>query len=86
MIGFSDSQFCYGLLYVKIDGELKKVKRIEIKADSTTIFIHTKTETGLEEEYQCYSDSPNCYHLRSLLSADIYIPSDIACGYKEHII
>ena len=73
-------------MYVKIDGELKKVKRIEIKSDATTIVIHTKTETGLEEEYKCYSDSPNYYHLRSLLSADIYIPSDITCGNEEHII
>ena len=44
-------------MYVKIDGELKKVKRIEIKSDTTAILIHTKTETGLEEEYNCYSDS-----------------------------
>ena len=73
-------------MYVKIDGKLKKVKRIEIKSDATTILIHTKTETGLEEEYKCYSDSPKYYQLRSLLSADIYIPSDIVCGNKEHII
>ena len=72
-------------MYVKIDGQLKKVKRIEIKSDATTILIHTETETGLKEEYKCYSDSPNYYHLRSLLSADIYIPSDIVCG-KENII
>ena len=73
-------------MYVKIDGELKKVKRIEIKSDATTIVLHTKTETGLEEEYKCYSDSPNYYNLRSLLSADIYIPSDVFCGNKENII
>ena len=73
-------------MYVKIDGELKKVKRIEIKSDATTILIHTKTETGLEEEYKCYSDSPNYSHLRSLLSADIYIPSDIVCGNKDNIV
>ena len=73
-------------MYVKIDGQLKKVKRIEIKSDATTILIHTKTEKGLKEEYKCYSDSPNFYHLRSLLSADIYTPSDIVCGNKEHII
>ena len=73
-------------MYVKIDGELKKVKRIEIKSDATTILTHTKTEAGLEEEYKCYSDSPNYYHLRSLLSADIYIASDLVCGNKENII
>ena len=43
---------------MKIDGELREVKRIEIKSDATTIVIHTKTETGLEEDYKCYSDSP----------------------------
>ena len=73
-------------MYVKIDGELKKVKRIENKSHATTILIHTKTETGKEEEDKCYSDFPNYYHLRSLLSADIYIPSDIICGNKENII
>ena len=40
-------------MYVKIDGQLKKVKRIEIKSDATTILIHTETETGLEEKYKC---------------------------------
>ena len=73
-------------MYVKIDGELKKVKKIEIKSDATTIVIHTKTETGVEEEYKCYSDSPNYYHLRSFISADIYITSDIVFGNKENII
>ena len=73
-------------MYVKIDGELKKVKTIEKKSDSANIVIYTETETGLKEKYKCYSDSPNYYHLRSLLSADIYIPSDIICGNEEHII
>ena len=73
-------------MYVKIDGEFKKVKTIEIKSDSTTIVIYTETETGLKEEYKCCCDSPNYYHLRSLLSADIYISSDITCGNEEHII
>ena len=39
-------------MYVKTDGELKKVKGIETKSDSTTTLIHTKTETELEEEYK----------------------------------
>ena len=72
-------------MYVKTDGELKSTKRIELKSDSTTILIHTITEEGLEEEYKCTSDSPNYYHLRCLLSLDIYIVSDIVCGNKEHI-
>ena len=73
-------------MYVKIDGELKSIRRIELKSDSTTILIHTITDEGLEEEYKCHSDSPNYYHLSCLLSADIYIISDIICGNKEHII
>ena len=73
-------------MYVKIDGELKSIKRIELKSDATTILIHTITDDGLEEEYRCFSDSPNSYHLRCRLSADIYIFSDILCGSKEHII
>ena len=69
-------------MYVKIDGELKSIKRIELKSDASTILIHTVTDEGLEEEYKCFSDSPNYYHLRCLLSADIYIISDIICGNK----
>ena len=72
-------------MYVKIDGELKSIKRIELKSNATTILIHTITDEGLEEEYKCFSDSPNYYHLRCLLSADIYIISDIICGNKEQI-
>ena len=73
-------------MYVKIDGELKSMKRIELKSDATTILIHTITDEGLEEEYKCFSNSPNHYNLRCLMSADIYIISDIICGNEEHII
>ena len=73
-------------MYVKIDGVLKSIKRIELKSDALTILIHTTTEEGQEEEYTCHADSPYNYHLRCLLSADIYIISDIICGNEEHII
>ena len=73
-------------MYVKIDGELKSIKRIGLKSDATTILIRTITEEGQEEEYKCHSDSRNYYHLRCLLSADIYTISDIICGNKQHII
>ena len=73
-------------MYVKIDGVLKSIKRIELKSDALTILIHTITEERQEEEYTCHSDSPNYYHLRCLLCADIYIPSDITCGNQDHII
>ena len=73
-------------MYVKIDGVLKSIKRIELKSDALTILIHTITKEGQEEEYTCHSDSPYNYHLRCLLSADIYIVSDIICGNEEHTI
>ena len=72
-------------MYVQIDGEVKSIKRIELKSDALAIVINTITEEGQEEEYTCHSDSPNYYHLRCLLFADIYILSDIICGNKDHI-
>ena len=73
-------------MYVKIGGELKSIKRIELKSDALTILIHTITEEGQEKEYTCHPDSPNYYNLRCLLTADIYILSDIFCGNKDHIV
>ena len=73
-------------MFVKIDGKLKSIKRIDLKSDALTILIHTITEEGQEEEHTCDPDSPNYYHLRCLLTADIYILSDIICGIKDHII
>ena len=73
-------------MYVKMDGELKAIKRIELKSEATTILIHTITDEGQEEEYKCFSESPKYYHLRCLMSADIYIISNIIFGNKEHII
>ena len=73
-------------MYVKIDGELKSIKRIELKSDALTILIQTITEQRQVEEYTCHPDSPSYYHLRCLLIADIYILNDIICGNKDHII
>ena len=70
-------------MYVKIDGELKAIKRIELTFDSKTILRHIETETGTEEVYKCPSESRNYYHLRKLLSSDLYIPSDIVCGNED---
>ena len=67
-------------MYVKIDGQLKAIKRTELTSDSTTILLQTETETGTEEVYICPSESPNFYHLPKLVSSVIYIPSDIVCG------
>ena len=73
-------------MYVKIDGKLKAIKRIELTSDSKTILLRIETETGTEEVYNCPSESPNYHHLRKLLSSEIYIPSDIACGNEGFII
>ena len=79
-------QICYDSMYVKIDGQLKTIKRIELTSDSKNILLHIETETGTEEVYNCPSESPNYYHLRKLLSSEIYIPSDIVCGNENFII
>ena len=73
-------------MYVKIDGQLKTIKRTELKSDSKTILLHIETEKGTEEVYNCPSESPIYYHLRKLLSSEVYIPSDIVCGNENFII
>ena len=70
-------------MYVKIGGQFKTIKRIELTSDSKTILLHIESETGTEEVYNCPSESPNYYHLLKLLSSEVYIPSDIVCGKKE---
>ena len=74
------SQICHDSMYVKIDGQLKIIKRIELTSNSKTILLHTATETGTEEVYNCPSESPHYPHLRKLLFSEIYIPTDIVCG------
>ena len=73
-------------MYVKIDGQIKAMKKIELTSDSTTILLHIETELGTEEVFKCPSESPNFYDLRKLLSSEIYIPSDIVCGNEDFII
>ena len=73
-------------MYVKIDGQLKAIKRIELTSVSKTILLHIETETGKEEVYNCPFVSPNYYHLRKLLSSEIYIPSGIVCENENFFI
>ena len=73
-------------MYVKIDGQIKTVKRIELTSDSKTILLQIETETGTEEVYNCPSESRNYYHWRQLLSSEIYIRSDIVCGNENFTI
>ena len=64
--------------------EVNKKKRAKIRRINDP---HSHYQTrGQEEDYTCHPDSPNYYHLRCLLSADIYIVSDIICGNEKHII
>ena len=79
-------QIYYDSMYVKIDGQLKTIKRIELTSDSKNILLHIETETGTEEVYNCPSESPNYYHLRKLLSSEIDIPSDIVCANEDFVI
>ena len=80
------SQICYDSMYVKIDRQIKAIKKFELTSDSKTILLHIETETGTEEVYECASESHNRYHWRKLLSPEIYIPSDIVCGNKDFLI
>ena len=73
-------------MYVKIDGQLKTIKRIELASDSRNILLHIESETGEDEVYDCPSESPKYYYLRKLLSSEIYIPSDIVCGNENFSI
>ena len=73
-------------MYVKIDGQIKEIKRIELTSDSKTILLHIETETRTEEVYNCPSESPNYYHLRKFLPSESYIPRHIVCGNEDFII
>ena len=73
-------------MYVKIDGQLKTIKRIEVTSGSKTILLHIETETGKGEVYIRPSKSPNYYHFRKLFSSETYFPSDIVCGNENFII
>ena len=73
-------------MYVKLDGQKKAIKRTELTSDSKANLLHIETEEGTEEVYKCPSESPNYYHLRNLLSPEIYVPSDIVCGNEDFII
>ena len=73
-------------MYVKIDGQLKTIKRIELTSNSKTILLHTATETGKEEVYICPSGSPHYYHLRKFLASEFYIPCDIVCANETSTI
>ena len=71
---------------VKIDGQIKTIKRIELTCDSTNILLHIETETWKEEVCKCPSASLNYYQLRKLFSSEIYILSNIVSVNEDFII
>ena len=73
-------------MYVKVDGQLTAINRIELTSDSKTILLHILTETGKKEVYKCPCEPPNYYHLRRLLSSDLYKPSDVVCENKDFLM
>ena len=77
------------LLRIDVCDNWRRIKGnhwIEQTSDSTIILLHIETETGKEEVYNYPSESTNYYHLRKLLSSEVYIPSDIVCGNEKFII
>ena len=73
-------------MYVKTDGQLKTIKRIELTSNSTNKLLHIETETAKEDVFNCPSGSPTYYHMRILLSSEMYIPSDFVCGKESLLI
>ena len=45
-------------MYVKIYGQIKEIKGIELTYDTKTILLQIETETGTKELYNCPSQSP----------------------------
>ena len=70
-------------MYVKTDGQLKCIKKFELKSSLSTIFIHTEDEEGNLEIYKCPPISFNYKHIRWLFATDISIPGDLESGVWE---
>ena len=73
-------------MYVKIDGQLKRIKKFELKSSSTTIYFHTEDEEGNLEVYKCPQTSINYKYIRRLFATDIFIRGDLESGNEEHIL
>ena len=80
------SQTWHDPMYVKIVGQLKTIKRIELTSDSATILLHVEGELGFEEVYKRPFNSLHHHALRNFCSSDIFIVSDIVCGIKDYLI
>ena len=74
------------MMYVKIDGQLKRIKKFELKSSSTATHIHTEVEERNLEVYKCPQTSIIHKHIKRLFATDIFIPGKLECGNEELII
>ena len=63
-----------------IDGQLKDSQKNWTDVQLKDYSVYTATEIEKEEVYNYPSESPHHFHLRKLLSSEIFIPSNIFCG------
>ena len=73
-------------MYVKTDGQLKRIEKFELKSSSTTIYLDTEDKGGNLEIYKCPQTSINYKHIRRLFATDIFNPGDLECGNEKLII
>ena len=59
-------------MFVKIDGQIKPIERIELISDSAIILIHTEKKAAVKEVYKCLFDLPSGYLLRRPYAAEIF--------------
>ena len=62
------------MMYVKIGGQLKRIKKFELKYSSTTNFFRIEDEERNVEVYKCPQTSTNYKHIRRLFATDIFFP------------
>ena len=72
-----------GMVYVKIDGQLKCIKKFELKSSSRTIYIHTEDKEGNLEVYKCPPASTNYKDIRWLFATDIFFQETWSVGTKN---
>ena len=74
------------MMYVKLDGQLKRIKKFDLKSSSTRIYIQTEDKEGNLEVYKCPQTSINYKHTRRLFATDSFFQGDLECGNEELII
>ena len=71
---------------VKIHGQMKCIEKFELKASSTTIYIHTEDEEGNAKHYKCPPTPINYKYIKRLFATDIFVPENLDCGNENLII